>query len=292
MMLLYSFSLSAKRGTLEFKTTVTNKLAEIFQMGKTEAVKFKYVGYKIEQCEEGIKVDQNEFAAEVEVLDLKPERARNVEDELEIEEKSLLRKIAGKIGWLARGTRPDLIFSQIEMSTKFINGRVKDLNQAAKITRKVKDSESSLFISNLGPIEDWIIEVSTDASLGNLNDGVNSTEAHLIIIKDSKSKCAPIMWQANKIRRVVDSSLAAEALSLLAGLEEAIYLREIVEEIFKLKDKTVPVYAIVDNRGLVDAVHSTAPVTDRRLRRDIGAIKQMLNQKEVHGIGGAQGLSS
>ena len=40
-----------------------------------------------------------------------------------------------------------------------------------------------------------------------------------------------------KIRTMVDSSLAAEALSLLAGLEEAIYLREIVEEIFKLKDK-------------------------------------------------------
>ena len=42
-------------GTPEFKT---NKLAEIFQIGKTEATKFKYVGYQIEQSGRGIKVDQ------------------------------------------------------------------------------------------------------------------------------------------------------------------------------------------------------------------------------------------
>ena len=268
-------------GTPEFKTTVTNKLAEIFQMGKTEANKFKYVGYQIEQSDRGIKVDQNEFASEVPVINVKPGRAKDVDDELTDDEKSLLRKIAGKVGWLARGTRPDLVFAQIEMSTKFTNGKVKDLNQAAKVTRKIKDSESSLFISNLGSVENWSIEVSTDASLGNLNEGVSSTEAHLILIRDQEGNCAPIMWQANKIKRVVDSSLAAEALSLLAGLEEAIYLREIIEEIFKLKNKSVPVHAIVDNKGLTDALHSTTPVTNRRFRRDIGAIKQMMSQKEV-----------
>jgi len=30
---------------------------------------------------------------------------------------------------------------------------------------------------------------------------------------------------------------------------KAIYLREIVEEIFKLKDKSVPIHAIVENKG-------------------------------------------
>ena len=213
-------------------------------------------------------------------MDVKPGSSKNVDDELTNDEKSFARKIAGKIGWLPRGTRPDLVFAQIEMSTKFTNGKVKDLNHAAKVNRTIKDSESSLFISNLGSVEDWSIEVSTDAYLGIIKDRVISTEAHLFLIRDQGGNCAHIVWQANKIKRVVDSSLAAEALSLLVGLEEAIYLREIIKEIFKLKDKSIPVHAIVDNKGLTDAFHSPTPVTDRSIRRDIGAIKQMMSQKD------------
>ena len=92
------------------------------------------------------------------------------------------------------------------------------------------------------------------------------------------------MWQANKIKRIVDSSLAAECLSLLVGLNEAIYVRELIEEIYVLSPRTIPVHGIVDNKGVVDAIHSTAPVVGRKLRRDIGAIKQLLNQREVTGI--------
>ena len=68
---------------------------------------------------------------------------------------------------------------------------------------------------------------------------------------------------------------------MVDGTKEAVYLREVIEEIFGMKDKTIPVEALVDNKGTRDAVHSTAPVSDRRLRRDVGIIKQMLNTKEI-----------
>ena len=51
-----------------------------------------------------------------------------------------------------------------------------------------------------------------------------------------------------------------------------------------LASENIPVHGIVDNKGVVDAIHSTAPVVGRKLRRDIGAIKQLLNQREVTGI--------
>ena len=152
------------------------------------------------------------------------------------------------------------------------------------MTRKVKSGESDFFIRKLGPVEGWVIEVSTDASLSNLNEGVDSVEARIVIVKNDKDDCAPILWSANKIKRIVDSTLEAECLSLLSGLKEAIYLREVIEEIFKLKDKAVPVRAIVDNKSTVDAVHSTAPVEDKKLRRDVARIKQMLNTKEIRSV--------
>ena len=47
-----------------------------------------------------------------------------------------------RIGWFGRGARPDLVFAQVEMSIKFLNGKVKDLIRAAKLTRRVKSSKS------------------------------------------------------------------------------------------------------------------------------------------------------
>ena len=61
-------------------------------------------------------------------------------------------------------------------------------------------------------------------------------------------------------------------------------MREVIEEVFNLRDKSVPVKAIVDNKSTVDAVHSTAPVEDKKLRQDVARIKQMLNTKEIQSV--------
>ena len=104
------------------------------------------------------------------------------------------------------------------------------------------------------------------------------------MLKNDKGDCALLLWSANKIKRIVDSTLEAECLSLLSGLKEAIYLREVIEEIFNLKDKEIPVKAIVDNKSTVEAIHSTAPVEDKKLRRDVARIKQMMNLKEIRSV--------
>ena len=57
----------------------------------------------------------------------------------------------------------------------------------------------------------------------------------------------PLTWKANKIVRVVKSTLTAEALSLLAGLDEAMYLQQMILDLFP--DIPLPVYAKVDNKA-------------------------------------------
>ena len=43
-------------------------------------------------------------------------------------------------------------------------------------------------------------------------------------------------------------------------------------------------HAIVDNRSTVDAVHSTTQVTDKKLRRDVGNLKQQLRTGELSSV--------
>lgn len=77
------------------------------------------------------------------------------------------------------------------------------------------------------------------------------------------------------------STLAAEALSLQGGIEEAVYIKSMLQEVLGNAKTELPIVAYVDNKSVVEALYSTKMVGDRRLRIDIAAIKQSLARKEV-----------
>ena len=126
--------------------------------------------------------------------------------------------------------------------------------------------------------------VFTDASLCNLNSGTGSTSAYVVLLLDTAGNCCPISWHTNKIKRVVRSTISAEALSLQEGLECAYYYRRLLENILQVKEHTLPLVAYVDNRSVIEAVYSTRLVDDKRLRVDIAAISESLSRNEVKEI--------
>ena len=108
--------------------------------------------------------------------------------------------------------------------------------------------------------------VFTDASLGNINDGTGSTGAYIVWLADGTGLYCPLAWLGSKIKRVVRSTIAAEAPSLQEGLEAGFYYRTMVEEILGIPNKTIPITAYTDNKSVVEAVFSTKLVDDKQLR--------------------------
>ena len=121
----------------------------------------------------------------------------------------------------------------------------------------------------------------SDAALGNINSGKGSTGALIIWIKDRKGNCCPICWQANNIKRVVCSTIAAEALSLQDGLESALYYRKIIEDICAVRQGTIPITAFIDHKSVTKALQSTKLVENKRLRIDIATICEMKQNNYV-----------
>ena len=74
---------------------------------------------------------------------------------------------------------------------------------------------------------------------------------------DCHGKCCPLSWHANKIKRVVRSIIAAEALSLQEGLECGFYYRKMSENMLGISTKSIPIIAYVDNKSVIEAVYST-----------------------------------
>ena len=101
-----------------YSDTFIQKLRQRFYAGKVEQKVFKYIGFKVEQRENGIILDQSDYMYNLNSPTLDPRHTTNKSDILNSEEQSLYRQIVGHINWAVQGSRPDLAFEMIAASTK------------------------------------------------------------------------------------------------------------------------------------------------------------------------------
>ena len=173
---------------VDFRSKVSKKLVNIYGMGKAKHEKFK-----VSVDASSSNIDECWDRAEVQTIFVKSNCTQ-------------IDSCANKIKRVVDSTLEAdcMVIAQVEMSTRFLNGKVKDLVRASKLTRKMKSSESDFFLRKLGPVGGWPIEVSTDASLLNFNEAVHSVEARKVVVKNDGGECATILG-ANRIKRIVNS---------------------------------------------------------------------------------------
>ena len=138
--------------------------------------------------------------------------------------------------------------------------------------------------------ENHKIVLFTDASFGNLPNG-GSQGAHLIYLVGDDNTHNLILWPSKRIKRVVSkwikrvakSSLTAETLAFLEGVDSTYYISTLLAEIMygNIDNHKLPIEAYVDNKSLTDALKSTKFVTDKRLRIDISSVKEMISNKQI-----------
>ena len=269
-------------GTDFFNKVIMPKVLSIFKVGKSEQSIFMYTGFQLNQERNAITLDQKAYVERVKIPTIEAKRLTELDSELTEEELTTLRQMVGSLNWTVRSTRPDLAFELINLSTKFKGGKVADLKAAKKTLLRLKD-EACVKLPSI-KLETAELFLYTDASHGNLNEAKDSTGAYIIFLVDpATGKAAALDWKSNKIKRVVNSTLGAEALSLYNGLDAAIATRKLLQDMtggkyeFKLR-------AIIDNKDTYDAIHSSTNVGERRLRREIAAIQQCLKDGEVNSI--------
>ena len=260
-----------------------NKLRTRFYAGKIEEKMFKYIGFTLKQFENGIVLDQSDYVNKMKNIIIDPVRASVKNEPLNEDEQTSYRQLIGQLNWAVHGSRPDMAFATIEMSTKLKQAKVCDLVGAVKKISRSKDIQSFLFFPRLNKAELKIV-VYTDASLGNINGGTGSTGALIVWLMDNRGQCCPIAWNAHKIKRVVRSTLAAEMLSLQEGLETSFYYRQMLADILSIEPKTIKIEAYVDNKSVIEAISSTKMVDDKRLRVDVAAIQELLKLNNINKI--------
>ena len=268
----------------ELFEALMEKLRGRFSAGKVEEKEFRYIGFKVKQYENRVILDHSEYIERMKNETVDPKRATDKKEILTTQEQKLYRQLVGQLNWAVQGSRPDMAFEMINMSTKLKQGTVENLVRVIKKISRMKDFHSYMTFPRLNKAAELKIVVFTDASLGNINEGTGSTGAYIVWLMDNTGQCCPIAWNAHKIKRVVRSTLAAETLGLEEGLEASYYYREMMASILGVKPRTVMIEAYVDNKSIIEAILSTRLVEDKRLRVDVAAIKESLQLHDVKKI--------
>ena len=125
------------------------------------------------------------------------------------------------------------------------------------------------------------VKIYSDASFQNLPDQVSSGRGHVIFLTGDDNLAATLAWNSNKVKRVVGSTIAAEALSLQAAISHGFYLKEILIEIQGVDKEDIPIKAYTDSRNLYEAVYLTKLVEDKKLRCDIAQIQENIQVENV-----------
>ena len=266
-------------GDLSFKEQVIEPIRSKFLISAEEHENMRYLGLSISSDNDTKKLDLNHYTRCIKEINLTP--GRKNDDILTGEESKSLRVISGQLNWLSTQCRPDISFNSCQVSCLLKQNNVSSAKAANKTIRKAKGTEYPLSYLPLGDPNCWRIIGYSDASWGNLPDG-GSQGGYLIFIIGDEGRANLISWQSRRLRRIARSTIAAETLAAVDACEACLLISSQLSEILKI-DK-IPITLITDNESLANAVRSTTSVEEKRLRVDISALREMLNNKDIDGI--------
>ena len=259
-------------GSIEFDEIVILNIKSIFEISKDESDQFTYLGFQIKTHEAGISFHQEQYIDQLTLLDTR---------ESDMVTKELKSKI-GQLAWVAGQTRPDISYDVCQLSVK--DGASSDQMNVKKLNRIIKRLKHNNVHINFPKmnLSKTKIICFTDASFGNLPDGA-SQGGYIVFLVAENGKCAPLTWQSRKLRRVVKSTLSAETMALMEGVECSILLRAIFKELVGQTNE-IPIFGIIDSASLRDSLESSKTVQDKRLKIDICVLRDYLYNKEFNGV--------
>src|SRR5215469_9827209 len=260
-------------GEESFMNGVVKRIKDRLEVGSEGEKKFLFLGVNLEDDGENIKIDQLNYINRVDNGDKKRFKGNR---SLEEEEMTMYRSILGKLNWMCQHTRPDIAFEVSKLSQENRGTTSDNMRKVISIVERIKSEELRI---NLGKMKgDYReIEVFVDASLENRKEKQTQV-GYIVSITDGKRRC-PIYWKSKIARRVVTSTLDAEAVGLKEAGDAAWLIKNVYEDITGKTGINIKIYT--DSRNLKEAISSSHLVSDRGLRVEMAYIKQRIKRGEI-----------
>ena len=257
-----------------------NVLKEEFEISQEEETYFDYVGIEIGQEESSISFHQEKYIQDLTQIKFDSKSRKN--DSLSKDKVKELRSLVGQLAWASNQTRPDIAFDVCQLSVSINNATYEDVARANKCVKRLKNDHVSISFPPLGNIKDCELVVYADASFKNLPGG-GSQGGYIVFMQNHSGNHAPLAWQSRKLKRVVKSTLGAETLALMDGVECAFLCKTTIKELIGF-ECGLSIKAKTDSKSLVDTVHTSKTLEDDRVKVDVCVLRDYLRLGELQQI--------
>ena len=272
-------------GNKHFDKSVMQAVRASFEFSEEESEKFRYIGMNMVQNSNGISIDQDHYIKSLELPELNVANDSVGDELLDEEGQKEFRGSVAKLLYVGCQSRPDVCFEGKCLSSKFGKASKKDLKSAYRKMQKLKGEETCMFFPDLGETTEWSLIGYSDAGIKSMPDKLTSVGGQVVLLVNEKKQLACVLnWRSKKLVRKVVSSLAGEALAMVALIGELVYNKTILVQLFGEGMETIPVICFTDCKNLHDAIHSTSLVEDSWLVPDIAIIQEALTQQTISAV--------
>ena len=263
-------------GSQRFLDEIIQPFKCFFKISREETQAFRYVGINIQQGEDHLKIEQQNYVDSLEVDIIPKDALRDPQRVANDEEKKIFRRAVGQLGWIVSMTRPEAAFSYCILGTVQNKPKMSDFKLLRKILLEIKTTVSYIRMNRMN-LNDINLTVYCDASFGNLAGGCSQL-GFLVMLCD-RDNAIPISWSSKKAKRIARSTLTAETLAAAEAVDTACIIRVMLEDI--IGHRLSPIRVFVDNKSLSDAVKTTNVLADKRLMIEMAALREMVETKEI-----------
>ena len=206
-------------------------------------------------------------------------------------ERSSLRSLVGEIPWPAREAYPEYAYDASDLQQRVATATVGTLLRANVVLKRLqaKAAEGPALRLPAGDRSgDVKVYMMTDASW-NRQPGSGSQQGHIIAFGTrSSNKMCLASWGSTKIKRVVRSTLAAEAAALSNGYDMAVYTRVLLARLLGRSGPTwadearqVQLTTWIDCKSLDEMLHKTcATASEKWVTLDVDDVRQFMEDDQ------------
>ena len=271
------------------------KLRAAFTWGKWDQDDFVYTGRHFSKTDRRIDVDMCEFVRSIAPVRVGRERKQQRDSPLTPHETAQFLSLVGQISWATRMLLIQFAARNAVLQRSMKGPTVEHLVEANSIIRAIRVQQHHKLSFHPVDPEQLAVVAATDAAFDNLA-GHSSQGGYLIGVmpqaalddREHLHGFTPLMWKSGKIRRVVRSTLAAEAYQAGEATEALEYLRNLLAETRDItftrnvetrytKPLAIPGVLVTDARSLYDCLHAAKlNVADRRVSLEAALIREAM----------------
>lgn len=184
-------------------------------------------------------------------------------------------ELIGSLQYAATCTRPDVAYSVGALAQYLQKPTDEHWRDAMRVLRYLLGTADKRLVfggsASLSP------SIFSDADWGGDADDAKSVSGFLASVGDG----APVTWASRKQREVTLSSMESEFIALVQGVQDAKWLRNLLEELGALDEEaTLPVF--VDNEALLPYVkNGTNSARTRHVNRRYHFVRDNVERREV-----------